>query len=131
MIVWFKQCQLQVIHYRKLCRLYSGKWKTAYFAIFKLYLLCFIQSMGSGPYWYQIGNKACCILKVSKFYAKKKVVLFPEINWVTIFLSPARPHMSNVYENIYFSFKKIHKQSKKFPLANLFVQIYVFFPFKQ
>ena len=28
--------ELQVMHYRKLFRLYSGKWKTAYCAIFKL-----------------------------------------------------------------------------------------------
>ena len=36
----------------------------------------------------------------------KKVVLFPEIGHVKIFLSPTRPHKSNVYENIYFLFQK-------------------------
>ena len=57
---------------------------------------------------------------------KKKVVLFPEICRVKIFLSPNLPHMSNVYENIYFLFQKKHTQTKKFQLANLFVQIYFF-----
>ena len=42
------------------------------------------------------------------------------------FLSPTRPHKSNVHENIFFCFKKIRTQTKKFPLANLFVRIYVF-----
>ena len=36
----------------------------------------------------------------------KKVVLFPEIGQVKIFLSPTRPHKSNVYENIYFLFQE-------------------------
>ena len=42
----------------------------------------------------------------------KKVVLFPEIDRVKNFLSPNRPHMSNVYENIYFCSKKTHTNKK-------------------
>ena len=41
-----------------------------------------------------------------------------------IFLSPTRPHKSNVYEKMFFVSKK-HAQNK-FPLANLFARIYVF-----
>ena len=59
--------------------------------------------------------------------AKKKVVLFPEISRVTNFLSSTHPHKSNVYENI-FCFKKTSTQTKKFPLANLFLQFYILFP---
>ena len=29
--------------------------------------------MGSGSNWYQIGSKACYILKISKFYIKKEL----------------------------------------------------------
>ena len=57
-------------------------------------------------------------------WAKKNLVLFPEIDRVDIFLSPTRPHKSNVYENIYFLFQK---KTNKFPPVNLCVQIYVFF----
>ena len=54
--------------------------------------------------------------------------MFPEIGRVKNFLSPTRPHKSNVYENIYLLFlKKMQTQAKKFPLENLFVRIYVFF----
>ena len=54
--------------------------------------------------------------------------MFPEIGRVKIFLSPTRPHKSNVYENIYLLFlKKMQTLAKKFPLENLFVRIYVFF----
>ena len=61
------------------------------------------------------------------FRPKKKVDLFREIGRVKFLLSPTRPHESNVYENIYFLFqKKTHTQTKKLPLANLFVRIYVF-----
>ena len=54
----------------------------------------------------------------------KKVVLFPEIGRAKIFLSPTRPHKSNVYENIYIYFfiSKKHKQKKftsKFVLTNV------------
>ena len=44
----------------------------------------------------------------------KKVVLFLEIGWVKMFLSPTRPHKSNVYENIYiyFYFKKMQTSKK-------------------
>ena len=35
-----------------------------------------------------------------------------------VFLSPIRPHKSNVYENIYFLFKITHTQIKKILLAN-------------
>ena len=45
---------------------------------------------------------------------KKKVVLFPEICRVKIFLSPTLPHMSNVYENIYFLFQKNTRKQKNF-----------------
>ena len=47
-------------------------------------------------------------------------------NFIKIFFSPTRPHKSKVYEKICFRFKKTHIQTKKFPLANLFVRIYVF-----
>ena len=63
--------------------------------------------------------------KMSDEIRSKKVVLFPEIDWVKKILSPTRPHMSNVYKNIYFLFQKTHAK-KKFPLANLFLRIYVF-----
>ena len=43
----------------------------------------------------------------------KKVVLFPEIGRVNFFLSPTRPHKSNVYENIYFLFPKKHTTKQK------------------
>ena len=52
---------------------------------------------------------------------EKEVVLF----LVKKFLSPARPHKSNVYENIFFISIK-PTQTKKFPLANLLERIYVF-----
>ena len=61
--------------------------------------------------------------------AKKKVVLFQEIGRVNIFLSPTRPYKSNLYENIYFYFKKAHKQkisTSKFIRTNL-----RFLPFRQ
>ena len=45
---------------------------------------------------------------------------------MNIVLSPTRPHKSNVNENIYFFVSERHTQTKKFPLANLFVRIYVF-----
>ena len=45
---------------------------------------------------------------------KKKVVLFPEICRVKIFLSPTLPDMSNVYENIYFLFQKNTRKQKNF-----------------
>ena len=67
------------------------------------------------------------LLLFSKFHNKaKKVALFPEIGRVKKILSPTRPHKPNVYENIYFLFQKKHTQTKRFPLANLFIQIYVF-----
>ena len=44
------------------------------------------------------------------------------------FLSPTRPHKSNMYVNIYFLFQKYTHTNKKFPLANLFVGIYIFSP---
>ena len=56
----------------------------------------------------------------------KKVVLFSEIGCVKILLSLTRPPMSNVYDNIFILFQK-NTQTKKFPVASLFVQIYVFF----
>ena len=58
-------------------------------------------------------------------FGQKKVLLCPEIGQVKKCLSPIRPHKSNMYENIYFLFQK-NTQTKKFPQANLFVQIYVF-----
>ena len=57
----------------------------------------------------------------------KKVVLFPESGRVKVFLSPTRPHKSNMYESKYFLFQKTHTQTKKIILANLFVRIKVFF----
>ena len=63
---------------------------------------------------------------ISFHYRPKKVILFPKIDRVKNFLSTTRPHKSNVYENIFFVSKThTHKQTK-FPLANLFVRIYVF-----
>ena len=59
---------------------------------------------------------------------RKKVVLFPKIGQVKIFLSPICSHKSNVYENIYILFEKTHTQTKKSPLANLFCTN--FFPSK-
>ena len=51
---------------------------------------------------------------------QKKVVLFPEIDRVEIFVSSTRPHKSNVYENVYFCFKKTHTHKQK----NFHQQIY-------
>ena len=68
------------------------------------------------------------IVILTESLTPKKVILFPKIVWVKIFLSPTCPHKSNVYENICFLFQKTHTQTKKVPLANLFVRIYVFFP---
>ena len=42
------------------------------------------------------------------------MVLFLEIGRVKMFLSPTLPHKSNVYENIYFLFKKNTHTNKKF-----------------
>ena len=39
-------------------------------------MICFEYSIGSGPNWYQIGNKACYIPKVSKFYVEKNVFVY-------------------------------------------------------
>ena len=64
LIFWFRLCQLQVMHYRKLFWLYWGKWKLHIVQ----YLNCSNYVSFSPWDWHQIGNKACCILKVSKFY---------------------------------------------------------------
>ena len=58
----------------------------------------------------------------------KKVVLFRKsAGWKFFYHLPA--HISQMCMRIYiFCFKKTHTQTKKFPLANLFVQIYIFFP---
>ena len=58
LIFWFRLCQLQVMHYRKLFRLYSEKWKLRIVQ----YLNC--SNYVSFSLWdrHQIGNKACCIL---------------------------------------------------------------------
>ena len=57
--------------------------------------------------------------------------LFPEIDRVKKFLSPTRPHKSNVYKNInFFVLKKTHTQTKEFPPTNLFPRIYDYFPSK-
>ena len=58
------------MRYRNLYRLYSKKEKIACCAISKL-SNCFIHLIESGSNWYQIGSKACYILKVSKFYREK------------------------------------------------------------
>ena len=47
----------------------------------------------------------------------KKVVLFPEISQICM-------------RKYIFRFKKTCTQTKKFPIANLFVQIRTFFPLK-
>ena len=59
---------------------------------------------------------------------KKKVVLFPEICRVKIFLSPTLPHMSNVYENIYFLFQKNTRKQKNFP--SKFIRTNYFFSYQ-
>ena len=57
----------------------------------------------------------------------KKVVLFPEIGPVKIFLSPTRPHKWTVRENTCSLFQNnTHIQTEKVPLPNLFFRIYVF-----
>ena len=62
---------------------------------------------------------------INKLQGLKKSSLFPEITWVKLFLSPARPHKPNVYKNIYFLFQKKHTQ-KNISLALLFVRIYIY-----
>ena len=63
-----------------------------------------------------------------KPFRPKKGVLFPEIGRLKCFyLLPACITRMCMRIRI-FCFKKTHTQTKKFPLANLFVQIYVFFP---
>ena len=59
--------------------------------------------------------------------AKKKSSLVSGYQPDENFLSSTHPHKSNVYENI-FCFKKTNTQTKKFPLANLFLQFYILFP---
>ena len=54
----------------------------------------------------------------------KKVVLFPEIGRLKIFLSPTCPHMSNVNENIYFLIQKNTRKQKI--STSKCIQIYVF-----
>ena len=57
----------------------------------------------------------------------KKSFLFPEIALVKFFLLPTRPRKLNVYENMFYLFQqKQDSQTKKFSLANLFVQMYLF-----
>ena len=63
---------------------------------------------------------------INKLQGLKKSSLFPEITWVKLFLSPARPHKPNVYKNIYFLFQKKHTQTKNISLALLFVRIYIY-----
>ena len=76
----------------------------------------------------RVGNNSRFVFNIRP---EKKLVLFPEIGPVKNFLSPTRPHKSNVYENTYFFvLKKTHTQTKKFPLTNLFPRIYDYFPSK-
>ena len=57
---------------------------------------------------------------------QKKVVLFSEIDRANFFyLVPA--HISRTRMRIYIFYFKKYIQTKNFPLANLFVRIYVFF----
>ena len=58
----------------------------------------------------RVGNNSRFVFNIRP---KKKIVLFPEIGRVKIFLSPTRPYKSNVYENIYFFFKKNTHTNKK------------------
>ena len=59
---------------------------------------------------------------------KKKVILFPEIGRVKIFLITYPPEwVKFVWEYIVFVSKKTRTQAKKFPSATLFQWIYVFF----
>ena len=51
---------------------------------------------------------------------QEKVVLFPDIGRLKIFLSPTHPHKSNVYGNIYFFVSKKHTHKQK----NFHLQIY-------
>ena len=66
--------------------------------------------------------------KKNRAIRPKKRSLISEIGRVKLFLSPTRPHNSTDYENIYFLFQKKRTHTTKFPLADLFVQIYVFLP---
>ena len=75
---------------------------------------------------FQITEKVCSSrLIIFLNIGPKKVVLFPGIVQVKNFLSPTRPNQ--MWMRIYiFCFKKIRTQTKKYPLANLIVRIYVF-----
>ena len=55
---------------------------------------------------------------------QKKVALFPEIGRVKNFLS-------NVYENIYFCFKKTHRNNKKISTSKIIRTNLHFFSFKK
>ena len=58
---------------------------------------------------------------------KNKIVLPPEISWVKIFLSPTRPHKSNVSENIYFLFQRNRHTNKKISTCKFICTILRFF----
>ena len=64
-------------------------------------------------------------------WAPKKIVLFLEIDRVKFFLSPNRPHQSNVYENIYFLFRKNTHTNKKFSTSKFICANLRFFSLKQ
>ena len=62
-------------------------------------------------------------------WAPKKVVLLLEPG--EIFLSPTRPDQSNVYENIYFLFRKNTHTNKKFSTSKFIcANLRFFFPQK-
>ena len=91
-----------------------------------LLLLIFLASS-----WYQkakIGLRMSLRNKNILIRPKKKVVLFPEIGRVKIFLITYPPQwVKCVWEYIVFVSKKTRTQAKKFPSATLFQWIYVFF----
>ena len=89
-------------------------------------IYCFLRTLCDDWRLNLIQRDTCYFCK-----AKKKSFLFSGNRPRENFLSPTRPHKSNVFENIYFLFQKTHTQTNKILLANSFVQIYVFFPFKQ
>ena len=87
--------------------------------------LCWLALTFYGSVWVGVHLIAHIISASLPIIRPKKVVLFPEIGCVKIILSLIRPHMSNVYDNIFILFQK-NTQTKNFPVASLFVQIYVF-----
>ena len=64
-MIWFR------LYDKKVIQIVLRKRKKLRIVQYLNYSNCFIQFIRSGSNWCQIGNKACYILKVCKFYVEK------------------------------------------------------------